>query len=277
MGQAEYAPHDDVLIENVVVAVSRIRHAVNLILAHQCIAATGVQFVIPEFGDPQVVLSEKSTLRLNAIRVGEEQLSGRRCNLVRDGLAADGVELVGVLDLEHPVVLRHGIKAHRCCDGRLSDLIVVAIGIRSLVHANGKALFLHNGVLLAIDRGVDAHAEDVLMILSEGTWADNVAPWARLAGVNVHNRDDACRAGFDGDAGCLVEFVVEDVLVVGQRDDELDHKLASAGHNGAAGPPVRVLPVDTGILLVEADDVLRFVGGAVSPSEDTVEVLMACK
>jgi hypothetical protein len=113
----------------------------------------------------------------------------------------------------------------------------------------------------------------MLMILCEGSRADDVSPGGGLAGVDVDDGDDAGGAGFDDDASCLVELVVEDVLVVGEGDDELDDELAAAGHHCAAGSPVGVFPVDAVVLLVETDGVLGFLGGAVCVCEDTVEVL----
>lgn len=70
----------------------------------------------------------------------------------------------------------------------------------------------------------------------------------------------------------LVEFVVEDVLVVGKGDDELNNQLSSSGHDGTSGPPVGVLPADAVVLLVDADDVGCDLSLAVRSRHDTVKV-----
>ena len=70
------------------------------------------------------------------------------------------------------------------------------------------------------------------------------APVGGFAGVDVDDADDAGCARLDVDAAGLVEFEGEDVFVVGERDDELDHELAAASHDCAPGSPVGVLPVD---------------------------------
>lgn len=126
---------------------------------------------------------------------------------------------------------------------------------------------------MTVDRRVDAHAENMLMVLSEGAGADDVSPGRCLAGIHVYDGDNACCAGFHDDAGCLVELVVEDVLVVSEGDDELDDEFAAAGHDCATGSPVGVFPADAVVLLVQTDDVLGLLRRTICVCEDTVEVL----
>lgn len=121
---------------------------------------------------------------------------------------------------------------------------------------------------------VDAHGEDVLMVLRQDARPHDVAVVALLlARVDVDDADDACGARLDGDPAGLIKFVGEDVLVVSECDDELHDELAAADHDGALGAPVGVLPADAVILLVEADHVGHWVWLAIAGNGDCVEVL----
>ena len=103
---------------------------------------------------------------------------------------------------------------------------------------------------MAVDGGVHADGEEVLVVLGEGAWGDDVAVRRRLALVDVDNRDDSRGSGFNGNGARLVEFVGEDVLVIGEGDDELHDELARTGHDCSAGVEVGVLPADASVLLV---------------------------
>ena len=48
---------------------------------------------------------------------------------------------------------------------------------------------------------------------------------------------------------------IEDVLVVGNRQYELDDKLAAASYNCTPGAPISVLPADAVVLLVQTDSI----------------------
>ena len=125
---------------------------------------------------------------------------------------------------------------------------------------------------MAVDGGIDSQAEAMLMVLREYARTDDVAPVGSLTGVDVDDRDDASCAGLHNDAACLVEFEGEDVFVVCERDDELNHELAAASHHSAPSPPVRVLPVDTIVLFVDADDVWCLLAFPVRADDHAVKV-----
>ncbi|KAF4506524.1 hypothetical protein G6O67_006601 [Ophiocordyceps sinensis] len=271
--QAKDAPDDNVLVQDGVVSSRGIGHAADFSPALQRVAAAGVQLVVLELGNPHVMLGKERTPSLDAVGVRQQQLRRRRRDLVADGLAADGVSLGHVLDLEGAVVKGREIDAGRGRDGRLADLVVVSAGVRAGVHGDGQALLLHERVAMAVDGGIDADAEQVLVVLRQGARADDVAPGRRLAGVDVDDGHDARCPGLDGDAGRLVELEGEDVLVVGERDDELQDELAAARHDSSSGAPVVVLPVDAVVLLVQADDLAGHLGRAIGLGQDAVKVL----
>lgn len=225
------------------------------------------------FGDPDVVVGEEGPFGLRGFRVGQEQLGRGGRELVRHGLAADGVRLSLVDDLDDPIVRRRRVEVLAPGDRGLADLVEVALRVGLLVHGHAVGLLAQHRVGVAVDRGVDAHAEDVLVVLGQGPRGDDIAPGAALARVDVDHRHDPRRARLHRDPAGLVELVRKDVLVVGERDDELHHQFAGPGDDGAAGPPVGVFPADAVVLFVQAHHVRRDLGSPVGPRADPVKVL----
>lgn len=109
---------------------------------------------------------------------------------------------------------------------------------------------LHDGILLSVDGWIDAYGEDMLMVLCQNAWIDDVSVVAGFAWINIDAAHDAGSPSFDVDVTSLVKLVVEDVFVVGQRDDELDDKLTISCDDSSACTPICMLPSDTVILLV---------------------------
>lgn len=71
----------------------------------------------------------------------------------------------------------------------------------------------------------------------------------------------------------LIELVVEHILVIRQRDDELHNQLSSPCHHGASSPPIGVLPADAIVLLMDANDIRSDFALAIRAGDHTVEVL----
>ena len=132
---------------------------------------------------------------------------------------------------------------------------------------------MHDGVLVPIYGGIDAHAEAVLMVLRQRAGRHDIPPIRGFALVDIHHAHDPRRARLDYHPARLVELVREHVLVVRERDDELHDQFPSARHDRAARAPVRVLPVDPVVLLVDADDVGRFLAFPVRAHDHAVQVL----
>ena len=65
---------------------------------------------------------------------------------------------------------------------------------------------LNDGVGMSINRRVDPYAEDVLVVLCEGTWAHHVSEIGCLARVNVHNAHDTRCSDFDRNTSGLIQF-----------------------------------------------------------------------
>jgi len=178
-------------------------------------------------------------------------------------------------------------------DRGFADFVPIPIRIRLRGDFHRQALLVAHGILVPINRGIYAQAESVLMILRQRTRTNHIPPIGRFSRVDVHDGDDAGGAGFDADPARLVEFEGEDVFVVCEGDDVLDHELAAAGYYRAAGAPadrkttrladvldkvglyapVGVFPVNTVILLVNTNNIRRLLRRAIRTHDDAVEVL----
>ena len=123
---------------------------------------------------------------------------------------------------------------------------------------------------MTINRRINANAEAMLVILSQSARTDDISPVGGLALIDVDDRYNTGGAGFDDDTAGLVELVGENVLIIRKSNDELDHKLAATSHDCPAGAPIGVLPVDAVVLLVNADDIWRFLAFAVWLDNDAI-------
>lgn len=63
------------------------------------------------------------------------------------------------------------------------------------------------------------------------------------------------RADLISELAGLIEHECHDVLVVGDGDDRLEHELAVANNSCSTGAVVGMLPANTAVLLVNADDI----------------------
>ena len=113
----------------------------------------------------------------------------------------------------------------------------------------------------------------MLMVLCQGSRTNDIAPVTCLTRIDVDNRDDTCCSGLNDNTGCLIELVIEDILVVGKSNDELDDELPTSCYNGTASTPISMLPVDAVILFVKTDDVLGVLGSSIRVDENTIEIL----
>ena len=79
---------------------------------------------------------------------------------------------------------------------------------------------------VAVDHGVYAQGEDVLVVGGEDARVHDCSPGDFDAFVDGLRAEDAGGADFEGYAAGGVELVGEDVFVVCEGDDELDDEFA---------------------------------------------------
>lgn len=154
--------------------------------------------------------------------MGKEQLRRGRDQLVRDRLARNRVDHVWVGNLEHSVLLRRSVRpagsSDRCLFHSVPDTPAVGLRRVGLVKRHGDRVFLDDRVLVTVHTGVDPEGEEVLVVGSEDSGADDVAVGRGLAGQDGGGAEDTSRPGLEVDTRCLVEFPSENVLVVGDGD-----------------------------------------------------------
>ena len=181
----------------------------------KCEATPSIKLVVAVLGDPDVVLRKEGALGLSGVWVGEEELCWGRDEFVCYVFAADGVCLGRVGDFDGAVVLGFGVETGGCLDRGARDVVEIAPRVGICVDGCCVGFFDYDGVGVPVYGRVDAKAEDVLVILGKGTRGNDRAIVAGFVGVDVDDANDASSASFNGKACGEVEFVVEDVLVVG--------------------------------------------------------------
>ena len=269
--QAELHPDDDVGVHDAVLAV-RPRPDPLPAAGLVGVLPAGVQLAVAVSGDVDVVVGELGALVVEGVRVGEHFLEVWRVDLVRDRFAVDGVDGVRVGDLVGQVGGLVEVQAAGVGDLALADGVAHAVRVE-VGFLHGEGFGGEDAVSVAVDGGVDAEGEDVLVVGGQDAGVDDGAPGDGEASVDGLGGDDAGGADLVGQLAGLVEDEGEDVLVVGDCDDGLEHQFAGAGDGGGAGAVVGVFPADAGVLFVDADDVFHGQGGAFVVREEAVEVV----
>jgi len=156
----------------------------------------------------------------------------------------------------------------------LFDLIRVPPRIKLWSERNWVRLFLNHGIFWALDSWVDAHTEDVLMVLCQSARADNIPPWAGSTWVDWDRANNARSSCLNGNPTSLVEMIRKDVFVVGESDDELYNQFPVASDDSTVCAIVCMFPQDTVVDFVHANNIFRddsLAGGVV---HDPIKVLL---
>jgi len=162
MVDAELDPNDDVVVENIILAISPRAHtgaAAGLV----GVLPAGVEFTVTVGGDVDVVVGKFGPLVVVGVWVSQHLLEGRSHDLVRDWLAVDGILDFGVLDLEDAVAVRIEIVATCGSHRRLSHYVAYAMGVEvGSRHCMG--FVIDETIGEAVDHGVDSEGEYVLVM-----------------------------------------------------------------------------------------------------------------
>lgn len=265
-------PENHILILHCVVSCSPLLHALRLFTLI-CEISCGEELIILVFRYPNWTGGELCTLQAIGVRVGEEHLARRGHQLVCDWMMGNWVDDVVVADLENAVLVY-------ACPGtaaRLDDLLVGSVANEVgvvVVLGHGDTVFVVDGVLVSIQRRVNAQREQVLVEGGHDAGTNICSPWYGFTIFVVEGdggQDTGC-ADFELDIGCLVENEGEDVFIVGYCADHLDNELAVADNCCGAGTVVCVLVLKAVVLLVHADDILEEDGLALGIGAVTVEI-----
>lgn len=190
--------------------------------------ATTVELVIAILDGVDVVIGELGALVVEAVMVRKNLLKRRSVDLVCHGLAIDWIADPSVLDLEGTVGIDVEIVTARLLNQSLLRVVACAVGVEFGAR-HWEGFVVDEAVAVAVEHGVYAQGEDVLVVGGEDAWVDDGAPGDFQAFVDGLGAEDAGGADFVGPFASLVEDVGEDVLVVGNRDavDVSKHSAAS--------------------------------------------------
>lgn len=221
----------------------------------------GPELVVAVLGDVDGMSGKGGALPDQGALLGHEAGDLSADQLVADGLLAVGVELVGVGNLPGAgggaVVVRHGLALGH----ELGALVIETVAVKVLGAADGglagDGVVDEDGVVGTVDVGVDAEAEEMLVVVGVDAGVDLSAPALGVLvlehGVGVQ---DTGELDLRGNGAILVEHPGDDVLVVGGGEDLLDDQLAATGDDDGIVTEVAMLEEDAGILLVNADGIL---------------------
>ncbi|KIH93155.1 hypothetical protein SPBR_02543 [Sporothrix brasiliensis 5110] len=242
--------------------------------------AAGVELAVGVAGDVDGVVGELGAAAVEGVGVGQDGLHGGQVHLVGGGQAVDGVAHGRVGDVDD-AARGGGVDVERAAgrERRGGDGVADAVGVEPRVARQRHRVLVDDGVAVAGDHGVDAQAEEVLVVARQDARVHDrpkrVAGrclWRQVA-VDRLRRHDARGADLVGDVAGQVEHPGQDVLVVGHGQNRLQHELALPHHDGAVRAVVGVLPGDAGVLLVHADDVGHGVRRAARVGHHAVHVV----
>ena len=269
--QAELEPEDDVGVDDGVAAGGPGADpgpAARLVR----VAAAGVELAVAVPGDVEVVVGELGALVVEGVRVGEHLLEAGDVDAVADGLAVDGVAGGRVEDLEGAGGVVVGVEAGGLGDGGLGDGVADAVGVEG-GDGHGVDFVVDEAVGVAVDGGVHAEGEDVLVVDGEDAGVDDGSPRDFDAFVDGLGADDAGRPDLVGHLAGLVEHEGHDVFIVGDRDDGLDDEFPTSDNSCPAGSVVGVLPANAGVLLMDTDYIFHGHWLSVRGCQDSAQIV----
>ena len=188
------------------------------------------------------------------------------------------IDLVLVRNLPRPtgvsVKVGHGFGRGRVLGPLRRKGVAVLVLRRSDGRGRGPGIDLEDCVVRSVDVGVDAQAEEMLMVVRVDAGIHLGAPaLGILTGIHGVGVEDAGELDLELDGAVLVEDPVDAVFVVGRREDVRDDELARPRHDDRVVAEVGVLEEDARVFLVDADGVLDRRAGPGAVDEGGVQVV----
>lgn len=136
------------------------------------VTPTGVEFIgAVAVGDGvDCAVGEFGALVVEGGGVRQHRLEGGEVDFVGDRCVVDGVENCGVLDFEDAIHREVGVVAARVREDRFLRYVAVAVRVGGRVDGHGVGFGVNEAVRVAVYCGVDAQAEEVLMVGGEDAW-----------------------------------------------------------------------------------------------------------
>lgn len=212
MIDAKLHKHDQIIIDNIFFPIRPTPHSsptTTLI----CILPPSIQLPIAILDRINTPIRKLGTLEIETLPIAQHLLERRRMDLIRHRLPIDGVPHAGVLDFKRPVRGVVDVVAARVCNKGFGSSVARAVWVE-VAARHGVRFVVDEAVGGAVDHGVDAQGEDVLVVGGEDAWVDDSTPGNFKAFVDGLGGEDAGCADFVGEFAGLVEHEGHDVFVV---------------------------------------------------------------
>ena len=270
MRHAKRMPHHDVLVLDARILISRdpggqALRGTSRVLRH--VPAGGEFLFVGVLGDVQGVAREARAVPDQAAFFRHQAGDFAGDELVGHGVVRVGVELVGVGDVPGSACVVVADAGGLGFEGGFPRLESVAVAVRGAADGGvaGDGVDFEDGVGVAVDGGVEAQAEEVLVVVRVDARIDlgAVGGGGLLGGEGVGG-EDAGEFDFELDDPVLVHGPVDTVFVVACGEDLADDKFAGTGGGRGGVAEVGVFEEDAIVFFVDADCVFDGVGFAVS-------------
>ena len=174
----------------------------------------------------------------------------------------------------HAIIIRHRLL--RCRVFRLLRVECITVFILCTPNRSirGASIDLENGVQGPIDIGIDAHAEDMLVVMCVDAGINFRAPFLGvLAGIHGVGIKNTSELDLELDGAILVEDPVNAVFVVCGCEDMRDDKFSPAGDDDGIVAEIAMLEEDPSVFFVDTDGVFDYLRGAGAVDEGGVHVV----
>jgi len=270
-------PKNQVLVFDGIVSRSPLLHALRLLtLVGEF--TRGEELVVLILGYPDWAGCELCALQAVRFGVGKDHLAGRGHQLVCDRVVCDRVDDVVVTDFEYAILLHAGRGTAAGLDDILLGGVSDEVGVVVILW-HGNTILIVDCVFVSVQRGINTQREQVLVEWGHHAGTNVCTPRHGLAIfiVKGHGGQDTGCANLELDVRCLVENECEDVFVVGDGANHLDHELAVTDDRRGASAVVCVFMLKAVVLLVHADDVLELDRLALGVCTITIKVFDVAK
>ena len=262
-------PHHDVLVLDARILISRdpggqALRGTSRVLRH--VPAGGEFLFVGVACDVHGVAGEACAVPDETVFFGHEAGDFAGDEFVGDGVFGVRVQLVGVGDVPGAagvVVADAGCLGFEGSFAR-HESVAVAVLFAADGSVAGHGVDFEDGVGVAVDAGVEAQAEEVLVVVRVDARVDFCAVGrGGLAFGDGVGGEDAGEFDFELDYAVLVHDPVDAVFVVAGGEDLADDELAGARGGAGGVAEVGVFEEDAVVFFVDADCVFDGVGGAV--------------
>lgn len=233
---AKLDPDDDIFINHIVFPVrprAHTRTSTRLI----CVPASRVQFPIRMLGNIDRMVRKLRPLEMEAVGVCQHFLERRDMNLISHRLIVDSITNSSVLNLEGAIGVRIEIQTSGLLDDCFVHRIAHTVGIPVFVHGHSVGFIVDEAIRVAVEHRVDSEREDMLVMRGQNSWVDNCAEGdanvIKFVVDGLGGEDPGCSHFVDYFA-CLIEHECQDVLIVTDCDDALEHEFAVPHYSGTA-------------------------------------------